>query len=223
MAKINNKRWMKTEIFLENGKAFAENKTEIDIYFKNKGNIENENIITFRIQPDEGIRIKFFVKKPGYDTEIVPKTLKFKYADTIDLSQSPNDYERLIHDAFFFLDPKKKYKGWGHSSWTDGLSLARKYSIKKIALFKSPAMLPVAKVLHSYVDTNLDFESFYTLLREFAEAGLDEHPEWIELSMVPNYKTTDYHFDFNNPSSMLTRFPTIPERPPSSTTSTIAT
>lgn len=96
-------------------------------------------------------------------------------------------------------------------------------AIKKIALFKSPAMLPVAKVLHSYVDTNLDFESFYTLLREFAEAGLDEHPEWIELSMVPNYKTTDYHFDFNNPSSMLTRFPTIPERPPSSTTSTIAT
>ncbi len=82
-------------------------------------------------------------------------------------------------------------------------------ALKKVGLFKSPALLPVAKILHSYVDTNLDFDSFYTLLKYFAESDFGDHPEKIELAMKPNYKTTDYHFDFNNPAAMQARFPAI--------------
>jgi glucose-6-phosphate 1-dehydrogenase len=117
MAKIKSKRWMKTDIFLENGKAFVESKTEIDVYFRNKDSVERENIITFRIQPDEGIRIKFFVKIPGIDINITPKTLKFKYSDSLDLIHTPNDYERLIHDAFvgdqtLFASTKEIMASW---------------------------------------------------------------------------------------------------------------
>ena len=117
MARIQNKRWSKTDIFLENGKAFYESKTEIDVYFRNKDSIERENIITFRIQPDEGIRIKFFVKIPGIDIDITPKTLKFRYLDSEDLEHTPNDYERLIHDAFvgdqtLFASTKEIMASW---------------------------------------------------------------------------------------------------------------
>jgi glucose-6-phosphate 1-dehydrogenase len=108
-AHIGSPRWKGVPFYLESGKALAESKAEIDIYFKenkkiNIGGTKNgenrQNILTFRIQPDEGIRVRFFVKKPGYEFMTEPKTLKFKYSDVASFDMIPNDYERLIHDAF---------------------------------------------------------------------------------------------------------------------------
>ncbi len=114
-ARLNSARWKKIPFFLEAGKAMAEAKTEIDVYFKakskkqkmsffgpdvNYSGIEGQNVMTFRIQPDEGIKIRFFVKTPGYEFKTEPKILKFKYSDVPSFSVMPNDYERLIHDAF---------------------------------------------------------------------------------------------------------------------------
>ena len=62
---INNRRWKGVPFHLEAGKALAEDRVEIDVYFKGETDAkENQNILTFRIQPDEGIKIRFFVKKP---------------------------------------------------------------------------------------------------------------------------------------------------------------
>ncbi len=116
-ASIGSSRWRGVPIYLESGKAMAESKTEIDVYFKKSklkildkklekdqsssvSAAERQNILTFRIQPDEGIKIKFFLKKPGYEFAIDAKTLKFKYADVPSYADLPDDYERLIHDAF---------------------------------------------------------------------------------------------------------------------------
>jgi glucose-6-phosphate 1-dehydrogenase len=98
-ARIGLPRWRSVPIYLESGKGMVETKTEIDVYFKNS-NQKYQNILTFRIQPDEGIKIKFFVKKPGYGFNVEAKTLKFKYADVASFANLPDDYERLIHDAF---------------------------------------------------------------------------------------------------------------------------
>ncbi len=112
---VNSSRWKGVPFYLESGKGLAESKAEIDVYFKEakkngkrkdgkeKGaeGVENtQNILTFRIQPDEGIRVRFFVKVPGYQYKTESKTLKFKYADVASFNMIPNDYERLIHDAF---------------------------------------------------------------------------------------------------------------------------
>jgi glucose-6-phosphate 1-dehydrogenase len=107
-SQVDSKRWKGVPFYLESGKAMYESRTEIDIYFKSGKNPagpkqeEGQNILTFRIQPDEGIKIKFFVKTPGLNFNVEPKTLKFKYADQAspDWQVVPNDYERLIHDAF---------------------------------------------------------------------------------------------------------------------------
>ena len=114
-ANVQSPRWKGVPFYLESGKAFAEAKTEIDIYFKSSsckpGNakalhggdhkcIEKKNILTFRIQPDEGIKVRFFVKTPGISMGTEPKVLKFKYADTLSHPSALTDYERLIHDAF---------------------------------------------------------------------------------------------------------------------------
>lgn len=112
-ANIDNPKWKGVPFYLENGKALDESKTEIDVYFKvGKNNLlmgrktddetafERQNILTFRIQPDEGIKIKFFVKTPGQGFDVEPKTLKFKYSDVSSFNIIKNDYERLIQDAF---------------------------------------------------------------------------------------------------------------------------
>lgn len=108
-ARIGAARFRGVPIYLESGKGMDESKTEIDVYFKElkaeTGAAGSpayvQNIMTFRIQPDECIKIKFFVKTPGYGFKVDPKTLKFKYADIPSFSDNiPDDYERLIHDAF---------------------------------------------------------------------------------------------------------------------------
>ena len=114
-AHIKSPRWKNVPFYLESGKAFGEARTEIDIYFKSSsckpgnakafhGNdpkcIEKQNVLTFRIQPDEGIKVRFFVKTPGVSMTTEPKVLKFKYADTLAHPSALGDYERLLHDAF---------------------------------------------------------------------------------------------------------------------------
>jgi len=97
---INNRRWKGVPFHLEAGKALAEDRVEIDVYFKGETDAkENQNILTFRIQPDEGIKIRFFVKKPGSGMGTESKVLKFHYADSPSLSTLPDAYERLIRDA----------------------------------------------------------------------------------------------------------------------------
>lgn len=98
-ATSSSPRWKGVQFFLESGKCMYDTKTEVDIYFKKTNKTEGENILTFRIQPEEGIRIRFFVKTPGYEFETEPKVLKFKYSDVVNFEDRPNDYERLLNDA----------------------------------------------------------------------------------------------------------------------------
>lgn len=96
---INNARWKNVPFYLESGKSLADTKTEIDIYFKNEKDDDRQNILTFRIQPDEGIKIRFWVKTPGFTMNVEPKLLKFKYSDSASLSVLPDAYERVLYDA----------------------------------------------------------------------------------------------------------------------------
>lgn len=105
-AHLSLSRWKGVPFYLETGKSMAETKTEIDVYFKNtedkkhEHNPAKQNILTFRIQPDEGIKIRFFVKTPGVGLKTEPKTLKFRYSDVTSFGVIPDDYERLINDVF---------------------------------------------------------------------------------------------------------------------------
>ena len=81
----------------------SEQKTEINIYFKNdKGDKtyeDRQNVLTFRIQPDELIKIGFWVKTPGFTMDVEPKVLKFKYSDYPSHAILPDAYERVLYDA----------------------------------------------------------------------------------------------------------------------------
>lgn len=130
-------------------------------------------------------------------------------------------------ESLMWLRNRKGFLIGDHQRSHNQAMFIKDIALKKIDLFKNPALLPLAKALYSYVDTDLDFASFYALLRDFADSGINEHPERVTLSMKPNYVVKDYHFDFNNPGAMEKRFPiivpttTIPTSTENNSTSTV--
>ncbi len=107
---IKNWRWAGVPFYLRAGKRLAKRVTEITIMFKQpplsifkdeQGKDAEEirnNIISMRIQPDEGITLRFGAKLPGPSMSISPVNMNFSYAETFGAS-SANGYERLLLDA----------------------------------------------------------------------------------------------------------------------------
>jgi glucose-6-phosphate 1-dehydrogenase len=88
-------RWLDVPIRLTAGKALSEKTTEVRINLK-KLHEAQSNCIIFSIQPNEGIRIGLFVKKPGYAREFETRTLGFNFREDETL---PDAYEQVIVDA----------------------------------------------------------------------------------------------------------------------------
>lgn len=88
-------RWLDVPIRLTTGKALSEKTSEIRIHLK-KLHEAQSNTIVFRIQPNEGIDIELFVKKPGYSREFQTQTLGFTFPEDTKL---PDAYEQVLVDA----------------------------------------------------------------------------------------------------------------------------
>jgi glucose-6-phosphate 1-dehydrogenase len=105
---IDNWRWQGVPIYVRAGKGLAARKTEVSIHFQTIpfclfGNEEvcqriEPNVLTLRIQPDEGIALSFGCKVPGEDLAVGSVTMNFSYADSF--KREPWEaYERLLLDA----------------------------------------------------------------------------------------------------------------------------
>jgi glucose-6-phosphate 1-dehydrogenase len=107
---IENWRWAGVPIYIRAGKRMATRVTEITIQFKQPplllfkdahgtgGAGIKSNIISMRIQPDEGIALRFEAKIPGPSMNIAPVDMDFCYSKAFGVS-SANGYERLLLDA----------------------------------------------------------------------------------------------------------------------------
>lgn len=104
---VDNDRWRGVPFYLESGKRMSESKAEISIHFRERrgslsqleGSAHHQNILTFRIQPDEGISLVFWVKKPGFDTVLEPQLLSFFYDQGEQGVAIPDAYERVLYDC----------------------------------------------------------------------------------------------------------------------------
>ena len=109
---IENWRWAGVPFYIRAGKRLAKRVTEITIQFKQPplllfkdaegrgGEGIKPNVLSMRIQPDEGISLRFGAKTPGPSMTIGPVNMDFSYAEAFGRS-SANGYERLLLDAMF--------------------------------------------------------------------------------------------------------------------------
>ncbi|OYW43856.1 hypothetical protein B7Z28_00555 [Candidatus Saccharibacteria bacterium 32-45-3] len=86
--------WEGVPLTVMTGKALDRKETEIVVYFK-ASHQDQSNALRFKIQPDEGIEIDLFTKKPGYERVLEQQKLQFKYQET----ELPEAYEQVIVDA----------------------------------------------------------------------------------------------------------------------------
>jgi glucose-6-phosphate 1-dehydrogenase len=105
---IDNWRWQGVPIYVRAGKGLAARNTEVSIHFQTIpfclfGNEEvcqriEPNVLALRIQPREGIALRFGCKVPGEDLSVGSVTMDFSYADSF--HRAPWEaYERLLLDA----------------------------------------------------------------------------------------------------------------------------
>jgi len=104
---VDNWRWAGTPFYLRTGKRLRAQEAEIALRFRpvphlpfagaEAGDVTpNELIVS--IQPNEGATLKIVAKLPGPTLSVRPVEMEFQYG-TAFLRESPEAYERLLHDA----------------------------------------------------------------------------------------------------------------------------
>ena len=88
-------QWEGVPLHLITGKSLDKKTTEVRIHFR-KSHDAQTNCLIFRIQPNEGVEIELFIKKPGYERQFEPQLLNFTYPEDVIL---PDAYEQVIVDA----------------------------------------------------------------------------------------------------------------------------
>ncbi len=104
---IATRRWAGVPFYLRTGKRLGRRVTEVAVVFKPaphqpfaKHDVEElgKNAIVMRIQPDEGVTMRFGAKVPGTTMEIRDVLMDFAYGGAF-VESSPEAYERLILDV----------------------------------------------------------------------------------------------------------------------------
>ena len=103
---VDNWRFAGVPFYIRGGKRLPKKGTEISVFFKEppavlfqrSNKINDPNVLTIRIQPDEGTSLKINCKVPGSDDLIQPVKMNFQYGSYFGLTP-PEAYERLILDC----------------------------------------------------------------------------------------------------------------------------
>jgi glucose-6-phosphate 1-dehydrogenase len=103
---IDTRRWSGVPFYLRTGKRLGRRVTEIAVVFKrapqylfeeSQVSSLSENALVIRVQPDEGVTMKFGSKVPGAGMQVRDVTMDFGYGHAF-TEESPEAYERLILD-----------------------------------------------------------------------------------------------------------------------------
>ena len=122
---IDDWRWSGVPFYVRTGKRLPKRATEIAIQyrevphrlFKDEGVAPDANLLAIRIQPDEGIMLRFGAKVPGLQLDVRSVTMDFTYGSAFNVD-SPDAYETLILDALqgdasLFTRADEVEEAWG--------------------------------------------------------------------------------------------------------------
>ena len=104
---VDTRRWAGVPFYLRTGKRLGRRVTEIALIFKRAPHLPfdatmteelGQNALVIRVQPDEGITLRFGSKVPGNMMEVRDVSMDFSYGSAF-AEESPEAYERLILDV----------------------------------------------------------------------------------------------------------------------------
>ena len=104
---VDTRRWAGVPFYLRTGKRLTRRMTEIALIFQKAPHLPfaatdtkelGKNALVIRVQPDEGVTVRFGSKVPGSAMEVRDVNMDFAYGESFTES-SPEAYERLILDV----------------------------------------------------------------------------------------------------------------------------
>ncbi|NUS73986.1 MAG: glucose-6-phosphate dehydrogenase [Corynebacteriales bacterium] len=104
---VETRRWAGVPFYLRTGKRLPRRVTEIAVLFREAPHLPfsntdteqlGQNQLVIRVQPDEGITLKFGSKVPGSQMEVRDVAMDFLYGESF-TEKSPEAYERLVLDV----------------------------------------------------------------------------------------------------------------------------
>ncbi len=103
---VQNWRWADVPFYLRVGKRMPRRATEVAVQFKQPPLMlfresmtqPEPNLLAMRIQPDEGILLRFAAKVPGLGLDVRSVNMDFTYGSSF-LTDAPEAYETLLLDA----------------------------------------------------------------------------------------------------------------------------
>jgi glucose-6-phosphate 1-dehydrogenase len=110
---VATERWAGVPFYLRAGKRLGRRVTEIAVVFKRASQqlfakeqtaLLGENALVIRVQPNEGVTIRFGSKVPGPSMQVRDVTMDFGYGHAF-TEDSPEAYERLILDVLLGEPP----------------------------------------------------------------------------------------------------------------------
>ena len=132
-ARVSNWRWAGTSFYLRTGKRLRERTSEIAVVFKDAPHSifgaeagKHRNILTIKLQPNEGIELGVTIKEPGPGgMRLVDVPLDMTFAEALGPEEAdfPDAYERLIMDVIrgnqtLFMRGDEVEAAW---AWTDAV------------------------------------------------------------------------------------------------------
>jgi glucose-6-phosphate 1-dehydrogenase len=98
---LNLPAWENVPFYLRTGKALHKKIAEVSVHFKKPlGDLfygMGENVLTFRIQPDESVKMQINNKIPGFGVRLHQGILDFSYSQAFS-GEIPSAYQRLLLD-----------------------------------------------------------------------------------------------------------------------------
>ena len=128
---VSNWRWAGTPFYMRTGKRLKARTSEIAVVFKDAPHSifgqeagTHRNILTIRLQPNEGMTLGVTIKEPGPGgMRLIDVPLDMSFADALgpDVEEAPEAYERLIMDVIrgnqtLFMRGDEVEAAW---AWTD--------------------------------------------------------------------------------------------------------
>jgi glucose-6-phosphate 1-dehydrogenase len=108
------------------------------LLFSNDGGQMEPNFLIARIQPEEGISIKFVAKVPGQRVRLRQVSMDFQYGTSFGL-RSPEAYERLLVDAMLGDSTLYARGDFVEHSWRLSMPILNRWSTDSTPLPSYPA------------------------------------------------------------------------------------
>jgi glucose-6-phosphate 1-dehydrogenase len=124
---LDNWRWAGVPFYLRSGKRMGYQRAEVNIQFKPTPHLMfpleghrplHNNILTFRLQPEEGIILEFVAKQPGPDICMRPVRMNLLFAEAFGIEKPPSPYAWLLLDAMRGEQTLFARNDWVETAWS---------------------------------------------------------------------------------------------------------